>query len=79
MKTEAVHAIKTARYTDATAMACNSTPVTLVLRKMTEAEIHGKGMEHPSNPNQSHKSYQVNKRYTQKYGHRPSKLVIRTP
>ena len=79
VKRKAAHAIQSAGYTDATAMACNSTPVTLVLRKMTEAEIHGKGMEHPSNPNQSHKSYQVNKRCTRKFGHRPSKLVIDTP
>ncbi len=68
-----------ARYTDATTMACNSTPITLVLRKTIEAEIYGKGMEHPSNPNQSHKSCQVNKRCTRKYGHMPSKLVIGTP
>ena len=60
-------------------MACNSTPVTLVLRSTTEAEIYGEGMEHPSDPNQSYKSCQVNKRCTQKYGHRPSKLVIGTP
>ncbi len=44
MKTEAVHAIEMAHYTNATAMACNSAPVTLVLGKTTEAEIHGKGM-----------------------------------
>ncbi len=76
VKAKAVHAINTARYTDATAPVCNSTPVTLVLRKTIKAEIYGKGMEQPSNPNQSHMSCQVNKRCTQKYGHRPSKLVI---
>jgi hypothetical protein len=64
VKTKAVHAIKTAHYTDATATACNSTPGTLVLRKMIKAEMYGKRMEQPSDPNQSHKSCQVNKRCT---------------
>jgi hypothetical protein len=50
VKTKAAHAIKTARCTDATAMACNSTPVTLVLRKMIKAEVYGQGMEQPSDP-----------------------------
>jgi hypothetical protein len=79
VKTEAVHAIKTAHCTNATAVVCNSTPVTVVLRKTIKAEIYGKGMEQPSDPNQSHMSCQVNKRCTQKYGHRLSKLVIGTP
>ncbi len=79
VKRKAVHAIKTTRYINATAMACNSTPVTLVLRKMIETEIYGIGMEQPFDPNQSHESCQVNKRCAQKYGHRPSKIVICTP
>jgi hypothetical protein len=58
---KAAHAIKTACYTDATAMACNSTPVTLVLRKTMKAEMYGKGMELPYNPNQSDRPRQVNK------------------
>ncbi len=81
--------------TNATAMACNSTPDTLVL-KTRKAEMNRKGTELPSNPKPvtpacwsiftlvicffpHDRSRQVNRRCTRKHGPWPSKLVKATP
>jgi hypothetical protein len=84
VKRKAAHAIKTARYTNATATVCNSTLDTLVLGKQEKLRYIGKEWNYrPIQTSQTdhaifldvHQSMAIG----HKHGHRPSKHVIGTP